>query len=484
MSLLRMSLSGAVIILAVTVIRAIAIHRLSKKVFLAFWWIAVVRLLMPISFPLLLSRRVFTNQRALVADSVEKCISGFEKEAAQVLHVNTPAISALQIIWIVGAVLCFGYFSLCYLRCRREFAASLPVQNDFVQKWLSEHPLRRAIDVRSLTGLSTPLTYGLFHPVILMPKNTDWENDSQLRYILFHEYVHICHFDVVSKLIVAVTVCVHWFNPMVWVLYILFNRDIELACDECVIRRFGGNDRASYARVLICMEETRHIFSPFYNYFAKNAIEERIESIMRFRKKSVSALAFALVFVAMVTGTAFAATEAREIRNSNLDGVIRVGDLPALPEHTTESGDNLFATGQPSTRSKYTRRPETGVIQVGKQSALPENTVFDIGGTVTDMGDTSRLSGDIAPNTGYTFKSLAIGAGQRLTFSISNAGPEAEIKIGYVEISGTVTYVTIMGDSGSHSFIISETGTYRLYIFNSSDYNISGINLSYNISNS
>lgn len=312
MSLLRMSLSGAVIILAVTVIRAIAIHKLPKKALLAFWGIAVVRLLLPISFPTQFSRFMLTNQRVPAADSVGKCISGFEKEAAQVLYVNTPTISALQLIWIVGAMLCFGYFALRYLCCRREFKTSLPVQNDFVEKWLSEHPLRRTIDVRSLTGISTPLTYGLFHPVILMPKNTDWGNERQLRYVLYHEYVHICRFDAVSKLIVAATVCVHWFNPMVWVLCILFNRDIELACDERVIRRFGENDRASYARTLICMEETRHNNAPFYSCFAKNAIEERIESIMKFRKKSICALVLALVLVTMVMGTAFAASQAQE----------------------------------------------------------------------------------------------------------------------------------------------------------------------------
>ena len=141
------------------------------------------------------------------------------------------------------------------------------------------------MEVRSLTGLSTPLAYGLIHLVILMPKNVDWGNERQLQYMLFHEYVHICRLDAISKFIVATTICIHWFNPMVWVLYVLFNRDIELACDECVVHHFGGNDRAAYARTLISMEEQRQGFAPFYNYFAKNAIEERIESIMRFFSK-------------------------------------------------------------------------------------------------------------------------------------------------------------------------------------------------------
>lgn len=459
MSLLRMSLSGAAVILVITVIRAIAVYRLPKRLLLAFWWVAVARLILPISFPPL--GRLFTpaGQPTLTAE-VEKTVSVLERGAARILPAGTPAIPALKIIWIMGAALCFGHFAARYLRCRREFETSLPVNNDFVQKWLSGHPLRRAVEVRTLPGISTPLTYGLIHPVILMPKGTDWGNERQLQYVLFHEYVHIRRFDGVGKLIVALTACIHWFDPMVWVLYILFNRDIELACDECVLRRFGGDDRASYARALISMEETRRNF-PFYSCFAKNSIEERIESIMRFRKKSAGALVLALVLVTVAAGTAFAASDAGEMTVSNPDGVVRAGE--------------------PSTRTEYTKRPEAGVIHVEERPALSENTVFDIEGSVTDVADTSDIRGDIAPNTGYTFKALPIAAGQRLTVSVSGACPGAKLQIGYAGENGEATYVDIAGEGGAYSFTVSETGTYKLFLFNSSEYNVSGINLSYNL---
>ena len=285
MSLLRMSLSGTILILAVVVIRAIAIHKLPKKAFLAFWWIAVIRLLLPVSFPAVSKIFTLTNKSAPVLDMVEKGISDLtdviltnqqtvteNPSSVQVSHSSTQTVSALFLIWIIGVLIFAGVFLISYQRCRREFKTSLPVQNDFVKEWLSDHPLRRKMEIRSITGISTPLTYGIIHPVILMPKNTAWENEHQLQYMLFHEYVHIRRFDTVSKLIITATVCLHWFNPMVWVLFVLFNRDIELACDECVIRRFGGNDRAAYARTLISMEERRNNFTPFYNYFAKNAI--------------------------------------------------------------------------------------------------------------------------------------------------------------------------------------------------------------------
>lgn len=82
-----------------------------------------------------------------------------------------------------------------------------------------------------------------------------------------------------AVLIAALTVCVHWFNPFVWVLYFLFNRDIELACDENVVHRLGQESRSSYARILINMEAAKSGLAPFCNHFSRTAIEERITAI-------------------------------------------------------------------------------------------------------------------------------------------------------------------------------------------------------------
>ena len=105
--------------------------------------------------------------------------------------------------------------------------------------------------------ISSPLTFGVLRPVILVPKKTDWTDETALRYVLEHEFVHIQRFDVLSKLLLIAAVCVHRFNPLVWVRYVRANRDLELSCDETVLRRFGGDVRAAYARVLIRMEAAR-----------------------------------------------------------------------------------------------------------------------------------------------------------------------------------------------------------------------------------
>lgn len=145
MSLLRMSLSGAILILAVVIIRAIAINKLPQKAFLAFWGVAIVRLLVPMSLPDVFNVFTLTNKSISVLDSLEKGVSDFttgiltnqqawiENETAQVLHDSTRAVPTLYLIWVIGALLFGGYFLVSYLRCRREFKTSLPVQNNFVK---------------------------------------------------------------------------------------------------------------------------------------------------------------------------------------------------------------------------------------------------------------------------------------------------------------------------------------------------------------
>lgn len=181
------------------------------------------------------------------------------------------------------------------------------MENDFIKSWLNTHQQKRPISIRQSSRFSAPLTYSVFRPVILMPTSTDWENTKALQYVLAHEYVHIRRFDSITKLVLIAALCVHWFNPLVWVMYILANWDIELSCDEAVVRLFGETTKAAYARALISMEEIRSGLTPLCNNFSKNAIEERITAIMKIKKASIFSLVLA---VALVVGvfTSFATT--------------------------------------------------------------------------------------------------------------------------------------------------------------------------------
>ena len=333
MNLLQMSLSGAILILVIAAIRAIAAERLPRKTYLALWGVALARLLVPVSFPLpfggILSGfrwRVGRPWNAGViaggsseinADAIGEgigngavsAISGGADQTMPVAssHWITLTAWAVAAIWAVFAV-CFAlYFVIVWMRCGREFQTALSVHNEFVERWLQEHSLRRRIEIRRVSGLPTPLTYGIVHPVILMPGDTDWKDERQARYVLFHEYVHICHFDALWKGIAAAALCLHWFNPLVWVLFFSLQQDIELECDECVVRYFGWKRRKEYAEILLQMEGIRSGLVPFNSYFSKNTTEKRINSIMKFHKKGKLALFGAVILVVAGAAAVFAA---------------------------------------------------------------------------------------------------------------------------------------------------------------------------------
>ena len=340
MSLFQMSVAGGVLILFIVVIRALAIHRLPKTTFLALWMIAALRLLLPLSIPMPFKIHIDLD---VFSDVVQKLPSGnigfpIPGESRHAYDtgavVSSPAaerISIFVILWLVGVLLLALYFSISYLRSMRKFRMSVPDNTPYIREWLNAHQIVRPIEVRSSDLISSPLTYGILHPVILLPKKLDRNDQAALKYVLTHEYVHIRRFDAITKILFAAVLCIHWFNPLVWVMYVLANRDMELSCDAWVIRMMGAKNRSSYALMLIKMEEKRSGMSALYSHFGKNAISERIEAIMKFKKTSILACTLALALIAGAT-TAFAA--ARTDDNMELMGLgfstAEVGDMEAV----------------------------------------------------------------------------------------------------------------------------------------------------------
>ena len=399
MGLIQMSLYGAVMILAVALIRTVMVNYLPKRTFIVLWCVAMARLLIPfnISSDYSVYSMIGYDVADLVkgqtvtgiTDAVEKDImsgtkavdqtgqqswrrqlpempqndgsaqtaggggdaagsaAGSKAEQSTDGETKTTWFDALgsrisggmtdvvkgtdrstsilvRIIYGAGAVLFAVWFIAAYVRCRIEFGMSLPVTDDYVRQWMEErcgtghgdgimrrsggrrpHRLRNGVTVRVSDRIDTPLTYGVIRPVILLPKKTAWEQREQVNYVLWHEYMHICRGDSVLKLFAAAALCVHWFNPFVWGMYFLLNRDIELACDESVVHRCGIDGRSAYANMLIAMEAKKSGLVPFGSNFSQNAIEERVRAIMKIRKISIGAVIFAVGIVTGVT-TAFA----------------------------------------------------------------------------------------------------------------------------------------------------------------------------------
>lgn len=316
MSLWEMSLNGGVMIVVVALLRVLFINRLPKKTFLILWGIIMLRLVIPFQFSSVCSIYTLIPEQKQQTKSMQNNLEenmfhnmgAWENKAveanATTMEIPESVINKVSLswlIWIAGVSVCSGYFLIAYWKLYRELSMSFPIENKQITQWLGKHRRKRQIAIRQSDRVNTPLSYGICHPVILFPKKTEWEKESEIAYVLEHEYVHIKRCDSITKLLVTGVSCIHWFNPLVWVMYILFNRDLELACDEEVIHQFGSHSKAEYARTLIAMEEQKSGYMSLCNNFSKNAIEERITAIMKMKKTSMVMLLAATVMIVGVT---------------------------------------------------------------------------------------------------------------------------------------------------------------------------------------
>ncbi len=319
--LIQRSFYGGVLILVIIAVRILWLDRLPKRTFPVLWSLALARLLLPFSFPSVFSLYTFL-QRAQ-RQAAQEQYTGRMWEGVT-LTGSRPAWTVVQdlalgqepaalaeeggmrmlgAVWCAGALALAVFFAAAYARSLWQFRLAAPVEDGRVQQWLDRCAGGRRgrigrIAVRQSDRILAPLTYGCLRPVILLPGRALEGSGQELRYILQHEFVHIRHHDAALKLAMVAALCLHWFNPLVWAMCRLMNRDLELACDEGVLRRFGEEARAGYAMTLIGMEEKKHVLLPLYNGFSKNAIEERVSLIMKYKKIKHGAIIVSLMLVA------------------------------------------------------------------------------------------------------------------------------------------------------------------------------------------
>lgn len=309
MSLLQMSVSASMMIFFILLIRLVTLNKLPKRTFLILWDIVLIRLMLPLSLPstwsaytflpknVLPSDRTFLEQTPLIGTNaaMDRLVSHISY--AKLPEVSVHHISILPILWGIGCVGFALYFVISYLRCYREFAMALPIEQEFVTTWQKEHPLRRSYRILQTDCITSPLTYGVFRPVILLPKHIKRNDTEHLNYMLLHEWTHIRHMDALRKMLFLAAACIHWCNPLVWLMFRQVNADMEMTCDEGVLRYLKGDYRSAYAMTLIHMEERRSI--PSAMFFGKTTTKKRIFAIMKTRKLSFSRI---VVSAALILG--------------------------------------------------------------------------------------------------------------------------------------------------------------------------------------
>lgn len=344
MSLLQMSAAGGGMIAAVVLLRALALYRLPKWVFPALWELVLIRLLVPFFLPLF---PVFSSPSPQPQAGDVLPGPGYW-EAAEGGALPAPAsaealsLDWMQLVWIAGALALGGYYLTVYLQCRRQFRQSLPVENQRALRWMEERPLRPPAALRQSDRISAPLTYGLFRPVILLPKGGGWEEDSVMPCVLAHEWTHIRRRDAWAKLALTAALCVHWFNPLVWLMVGLANRDIELACDQGALGQLGPRSRRAYALALVRMEEARASWNPVSSSFSKNPVEERIVAMMKWNKTSRTAAAAACLIVG--SAAVLAAAGPMERQDRALNAKSQIEEQVMLSYADPQDGKTYYST--------------------------------------------------------------------------------------------------------------------------------------------
>lgn len=328
--LLQMTLSGSAMILTVLLVRFLFGRFLLRRVISFLWLCCEIRLLLPLRLPFALSAwnlfaktslapAVFAGIPAPITGSAQNVIHN----AVDAANADHPAAGTSPIIWIytVAAVAAAGIFLLVYLAFLRRVRFAKPVTQSFANEFVACQRLKRTVSLRENRSFSTPLTYGTLRPVVLLPAETDFEDTETLRMILSHELEHIRRFDATKKLLLALCAAVHWFNPFCWIMFLQAGRDLEAACDECVIRRLGLSARKEYALALLRAEERRGL-SPFASAFAKNNLEFRVRSIMNMKKKKlITTILILTMAFCLLCFFATGATAQSSIEETHLDDI-------------------------------------------------------------------------------------------------------------------------------------------------------------------
>ena len=295
--ILNMSISSCWIIFAVLILRVL-LKRAPKWVQVLLWGLVAVRLLCPFSLESMLSlvpsANIISEQVMLdVSPTVETGIPPVDDVVNQAIAgSNVPetgaSINPLQItfalgtvIWLIGFAVMLFYALGSYWILRRSVRTAVRVRENFYQS----------------DRIDTPFVLGIFRPRIYMPFQIPEES---MAHIIAHEKAHIRRKDHWWKPLGFLLLAVHWFNPLVWVSYILLCRDIELACDEKVIKNLSREERADYSAVLLSSSSGRKIIAACPVAFGEVSVKTRIKSVLNYRRPAFWAVLIALILCCMV----------------------------------------------------------------------------------------------------------------------------------------------------------------------------------------
>jgi len=295
-NILNASIAASWMVLAIIVLRFL-LKKVPRWMHVALWGLVAVRLLLPFSiesaFSLIPSadtipQEILVYEGERLQDSAFLDIVSNPTFSENITVEVGETVDRVQInlvkmtpIWITGMAILLVYTAVSYWRLRRKVSEAVILRDNIYQS----------------ENAGSPFVLGVFKPRIYLPYNM---GEQDLSHVVAHEQAHIRRRDHWWKPLGFLLLTIHWFNPLMWLAYVLLCRDIELACDEKVIKELGNEQRADYTQALVACSVNRRMIAACPLAFGEVGVKERVKSVMNYKKPAFWVIVLAVVACVVV----------------------------------------------------------------------------------------------------------------------------------------------------------------------------------------
>lgn len=311
LEIVNMGRAASMIIIIVMLVRSL-LKRFPKYISYMLWSVVLFRLLCPFTFeseislvpnpnpvfyeyiseksgisPYLPDDIVIMNPGDEIKNKLEtgqtQSIQSDMGENVQIKNCSWQELFILfgKYVWISGTGLMFLNFLLSFVKIRKKVSESIPLKENI---YITDETV-------------SPFVMGIFNPKIYLPVGLC---EKEQEYIILHEQFHIRRFDYLVKPVAYVALCLHWFNPLVWIAFNFFCKDMEMSCDEAVITKMGETIRADYSESLLALSTRRRIISGLPVDFGEGDTKGRVKNLAAFRKTNKGVAAILIVALAVL----------------------------------------------------------------------------------------------------------------------------------------------------------------------------------------
>ncbi|MEA4925463.1 MAG: M56 family metallopeptidase [Syntrophomonadaceae bacterium] len=395
LDVVNMSITASYVILFVLIVR-LFLKKAPRIFSYSLWSVVLFRLICPFTFSSAFSflqvaggssgkiEYIPSNLEMMAQPQINTGIQGFDSAVNASLPAASPAASVnplqiilfiLAVIWAAGVILGLLYSVIAYFRLKYRVRTAMLVKDNI---WESEM-------------ISSPFVLGIMKPKIYLPTGLD---ETHRIHILKHEETHIRRRDYLIKPIAFLTLCVHWFNPLVWISFVLMTRDMEMSCDERVLKELGKGIKKDYSMSLLSLAANEHMINAGPLAFGESNITSRIKNVLNYRQPVFWIVMAATVAVvcagvglmsnppAALTGENALAQEIYQYRTPYLGDNSKVANIVSrlpVPETLTRTQIQLFTDKAPYSLEvtyKTTPAAREAFAQADNQTIFDKNAVL------------------------------------------------------------------------------------------------------------